>query len=432
MAHPIFIAKHAEAAVPVERLRRRFADLSAVGATAGGGVDRQALTDADIEAHRLIISWALARKWRVEADRIGNLFITRPGTDASAAPIATGSHLDSQPKGGRFDGALGVLAGLEAMERLADLAVKAARPVQLIVWMNEEGCRFAPATMGSAVYAGELPLAQALSRKDPSGCSLANELTKYFDALALTPGDVSGRPHAYVEVHIEQGPVLEQGRAAIGAVTGVQGLLQFAVTVRGDTGHAGTVPCGSRRDAFAATIRIAEALRIALHDPEDVTRLTIGRCTLSPGSPNAIPHTTAFTIDLRHPDRATLLRLSQTLRRVAWEQAPPCTIEIEELIDSAPVLFADEVIAQISASARKFGHRVMRLVSGATHDSVMMAKLCPTGMIFIPCRQGISHREDEHAEFHHVLAAVDVLTDVIARLAQDGVAIPASRGRSSC
>lgn len=429
MVHPIVIAKQAEANSRFERLRRHLDDLAAVGATAGGGVDRQALSAADIEAHRLIIAWARARNWHVEADRIGNLFITRPGTNPSAAAIATGSHLDSQPKGGRFDGALGVLAGLEAMERLDDLGVPTERPVQLIVWMNEEGCRFSPTTMGSAVYAGELPLAQALSRKDLSGCSVADELGKYFNALALSPGDPGARPQAYIEVHIEQGPVLEQNRVAIGAVTGVQGLLQLALTAQGNTGHAGTVPDRSRRDAFAAMVRIADALRVALHDSDDVTRLTIGRCTLSPGSPNAIPHTAAFTIDLRHPDRDTLLRLGETVRRVASEHALPCSIEIEELIDSEPVIFADEIIALISASARKFGHRAMRLVSGATHDSVMMAKLCPSGMIFIPCRNGVSHREDEHAEFHHLLAAVDVLTDAITKLARDGVAPPAARGQ---
>jgi N-carbamoyl-L-amino-acid hydrolase len=429
----VAIQRGGSSAVPaVSRFERCFDLVSHIGSTPSGGVDRPALSDADIETHRLLLSWIRDTGWHAACDEIGNLFITRPGTDASASPVATGSHLDSQPRGGRFDGALGVLAGLEVFFRLDERGIETRRPLQLIVWMNEEGCRFTPTTMGSLVYVGQLKLAEIVEQRDVNGCRFGDELKKYFDALNLKPEKTKVRPHAYIEVHIEQGPILQNQGSVIGAVTGVQGIRQYTVSLHGEAAHAGTTPQRDRRDAFQSLIRIASALGRTLHDPDDQTRFTIGRCDTSPGSLNTIPHTAKFTIDLRHPSPDQLMALDLKVRETSQTLAPPCKAAVESLLDRDPLFFSQAIVDAIEAAALGRGHPVSRLASGATHDSAVMAQICPTGMIFIPCRNGISHREDEHAEMEHMLAAVDTLDNVLVGLANEEISLSSSQERASC
>lgn len=400
-----------------ERLIERHRILSMIGATDRGGVDRQAMTPADAESHRLLITWARAKGWPVSADPAGNLFVTRPGTDPSLAPVATGSHLDSQPTGGRFDGALGVLAGLEALEAIDDAGIVTRRPLQLIVWMNEEGCRFSPTTMGSGVFAGLLPLEPLRQVTDAHGVRLGDALDAFFPSIDILPGPVPPRPAAYVEAHIEQGPILEANGEVIGVVSGVQGLRQFRLTLSGETAHAGTTPRALRRDAFAAMLRIATELNSAMADADDVVRFTIGQCTVAPGVPNTVAASASFTIDLRHPEAAVLDRLEAAIEEVCARLAPPCDVTLERLIASPPVTFDTAIIRAVHDAAMRRGHAARIMMSGAAHDAANLAQVCPSGMIFIPCRGGISHREDEHAEDAHMVAATEVLCDVLLHLA---------------
>jgi N-carbamoyl-L-amino-acid hydrolase len=411
-------------AIHRERLMDRHRHLSMIGATERGGVDRQAMTEADAQAHRLVMSWARARGWSVSADPAGNLFVSRPGADPALAPVATGSHLDSQPTGGRFDGAFGVLAGLEALEAIDDAGIVTRRPLQLVVWMNEEGCRFSPTTMGSGVFAGLLPLEPLREVTDAHGVRLGDALDAYFPSIDVLPGPVPPRPAAYVEAHIEQGPILEANREVIGVVSGVQGLRQFRLTLSGETAHAGTTPRALRRDAFAAMLRIATELNSVMADADDIVRFTIGQCTVAPGVPNTVAASATFTIDLRHPETAVLDRLEAAIEEICTRLALPCDATVERLIASPPVTFDPAITRAVHDAAMRRGHAARIMMSGAAHDAANLAHVCPSGMIFIPCRGGVSHREDEYAEDAHMVAATEVLCDVLLHLAGSDTDFP--------
>lgn len=401
------------------RLWHRHEDMARIGATGRGGVCRLALTPEDTAARALLLSWAEGLGAAAELDPVGNLFLRREGFEPDALPVWTGSHLDTQPTGGKYDGIYGVLAGLEVLESFAERGFATRRPLELVIWADEEGARFQPATMGSAVHAGAIALEDALAATDREGTSFGAALAAQRAALPQARPRPLGRPaFAYVEAHIEQGPVLEAAGCVIGAVTGIQGLRQFAVTVAGEEAHAGTTPASRRKDAFAAAHRIVGALYGLVADPSETIRFTIGRFRVAPGSPNTVPSLVEFTIDLRHPDGAVLDRIAEGIAEICRRDAPPCTAEPRQILDSSPVAFAPAMVERVRRAARRLGHEPLDILSGATHDAKFMAGLCPTAMIFVPCRGGVSHNEAEAVEPEHLAAGAEVLADVLRELAE--------------
>jgi N-carbamoyl-L-amino-acid hydrolase len=410
---------HPYPVINAPRVLERHKSMAAIGATGRGGVNRQALSAEDTQARQLLISWCSARGYVSEIDPIGNLFIRRIGKRPDLPPVMTGSHLDSQPTGGNYDGVFGVLAGLEALESIDDARLDIACSIELVVWMNEEGSRFAPPTMGSAVSAGGMLLETALSIVDADGISVREALHEHFSALH----NVGRRPlgstgHAFVEAHIEQGPILEAEHQKIGIVTGIQGICSLEIDITGFEAHAGTTPARNRKDAFVAAMVLLERLRSELHDPADVLRFTVGRFNVSPGSPNTVPGHVTFTIDLRHPDKEHMRRCCETIRTFASGTIEQCAVNSRLLLQSEPVQFAPWIAEEIRLAAARRGvpHRVM--ISGATHDSRYASHKMPTGMLFIPCEKGISHNEAEKVYPDDLTIGAQVLSDTVCALAQ--------------
>jgi N-carbamoyl-L-amino-acid hydrolase len=406
-------------AIREDRLWQRHVDMAKLGGTAKGGVNRQALSPEDAAARNLLASWAAARGFALFTDAIGNLFVRREGSDPDALPVASGSHMDSQPTGGRFDGMYGVLAAFEALEALEDASVATKRPLMAVAWTNEEGSRFQPGAMGSAVFAGRYKLDDMLLAKDWAGVSLSEALASTLKAApAVLREGPPGFPLAgYVEAHIEQGPRLENERKTIGVVTGIQGSRRYIVHIAGEEAHAGTTPRAARKDAFAAATRIAAALYEATTDADDTLRFTIGRVEVLPGSPNTVPGQASFTIDLRHPDDSVLDAKEKALIEIVSNRASPCSARIERVTNVAPTNFDPRVIDLVRAKAEAVGLSHMDMPSGAGHDAMHIATLCPAGMIFVPCERGISHNEIENATPSDLAAGARVLAEVLVELA---------------
>lgn len=410
-------AAAAVAAVSEDRLWRRHLQIAEIGATGRGGVNRQALTPEDAEARRRVLAWAAARGFEASVDPIGNLFIRRAGTSPTASPIVSGSHLDTQPTGGNFDGVFGVLAALEVLEAVDDAGVQTEHPLELAIWTNEEGARFQPTTMGSAVFAGAVPLATALATVDAHGVTVEHALAQTLEAAPVANRRVFRFPMAaYLEAHIEQGPMLEDADTTIGVVSGIQGLRWFRGEVTGDEAHAGTTPRARRRDALLAAVDMVRALRDLMLDPTDTVRFTVGRFEVHPNSPNTVPGRVLFTVDFRHPEREVLARLGDEVADVCRAHAGGCGVDVVETLNSPPTAFDQRLGELIEAAAERQGLSHMRIVSGATHDAKHMAGLCPTGMIFVPCERGISHNEAERASAADLAAGARVLAEVMLRL----------------
>ncbi|HTE80791.1 MAG TPA: Zn-dependent hydrolase [Reyranella sp.] len=406
-------------AVKEDRLWQRHADMAKLGGTPKGGVNRQALSPEDAAARNQLARWAKMRGFAVFTDAIGNLFVRKDGTDAAAAPVMSGSHMDSQPTGGRFDGMYGVLAAFEALEALEDAGVTTRRPVMAVAWTNEEGSRFQPGAMGSAVFAGAYRLDEMLEQKDWKGVVLRDALA---DTLKAAPAPLrEGAPgfavDSYIEAHIEQGPRLENERKTIGVVTAIQGSRRYIVTIDGEEAHAGTTPRAARKDAYAAATRLAAALYEATADADDTLRFTIGRVEVSPGSPNTVPGKVTFTIDMRHPDDAVLVEREAAIERLLVEKTKPCAASLQKVTNVPPTNFDPAVIDLVRAKATGLGLSNMDMPSGAGHDAMHIAKLCPAGMIFVPCERGISHNEIENATPSDLAAGTRVLVEVLEALA---------------
>ncbi|MDJ0951671.1 MAG: M20 family metallo-hydrolase [Alphaproteobacteria bacterium] len=405
-------------AVDETRLWDRLMTMASYGALANGGVNRQALSPEDVAARRRMKRWADARGFQVTTDGIGNLFVRRPGSDPEAAPVMTGSHMDSQPTGGKFDGIYGVLAGLEALCALEDAGVATRRPIEVVAWTNEEGSRFRPGVMGSSVFAGRLALDDALGVADGDGITVASALAEVRAAETDIPvRDMGGPVASYIEAHIEQGPVLEAAGKTVGVVTGIQGIRWFDVEVTGREDHAGTTPLKTRKDALKAATGIVTALGRALADPDDVVRFTVGRFEAFPGAPSTVPGRVVFTIDLRHPDGATIERLSAAIAKTSVVEAAGCEVAVRETMNAAPTIFPDEMVATVRRHAEALEISHLELPSGAGHDAMNMHGLCPTGMVFIPCENGISHNEAEAATPGDCAAGARVLTACLTDLA---------------
>jgi len=406
------------ARVNEERLWRSLMEMAQIGAIPGNGVNRAALSKEDIAARKVLIGWARDRNFHVGVDAIGNLFVRRPGDDAAAAPVLTGSHMGSQPRGGRFDGIYGVLAGLEALQAIEEAGARTRRPIELVAWTNEEGGRFPPCTMGSAVYTGARKLEDFLEVTDNDGVVLRDAL---LQTLAATP-EVAQRPlqapvAAYIEAHIEQGPLLENAGKTIGVVTGIQGLRWYNIEVFGKTDHAGTTPLTMRQDALRGAVGIISALEKLTHDPADAVRFTVGRMLVSPNSPNSVPSHVLFSVDLRHPDPAILDRLAGAVEAAAERAAKPCSIKITPTLREDPCGFDPDVVDAVERAAIELKFACMRLPSGASHDAMYLARVCPAAMIFVPCENGVSHNESENAKPGDLAAGARVLTSVLLELA---------------
>ncbi len=411
-------ARDAAGRVDEQRLWQRHAEMAKLGAIPGNGVNRAALSKEDIAARKLLLSWAAKRKFTISADPIGNLFVRRAGTDATAAPIMTGSHMDSQPRGGRFDGIYGVLAGFEALEAMDEAGVTTRRPVEVVAWTNEEGGRFAPCTMGSMVFTGARALADVLEVTDNDGVKLKDALAQ---TLAATPEaarrEFKSPAAGYIEAHIEQGPLLENARKTIGVVTGIQGLRWFNIEVFGKTDHAGTTPLALRKDAVRDALAIINALIELTQDPADITRFTVGRMLVTPNSPNSVASHVLFSVDLRHPDPHAIARLGDAVAPLARKAAKFCDVKVTPTLHDDPCVFNAEVTAAIEDAAAKLDLPHLRLPSGASHDAMYMARICPTGMIFVPCEKGISHNEAENATPADLAAGARVLAAALVELA---------------
>ena len=401
-----------------DRLWRRLMQMAEIGAIPGNGVNRQALSEEDIAARELLIDWARKRGYGVAVDDAANLFVRRPGTESDLAPVLTGSHMDSQPRGGRFDGIYGVMAGLEAMEALDDAGTATRRPVELVAWTNEEGSRFDPGCMGSMVFSGTAPLERFEDAVDANGISFGAALSRTLDATPDLPRRREpDLPAAYVEAHIEQGPVLEAAEVPIGAVTGVQGSQRFVVEVGGATAHAGTAPVRGRRDALQAALRAVARLNETMADPNDVLRFTVGRFEVEPNSPNTVPSRVSFSIDLRHPDGWELDRRARRIARVCENAALPCSVRISRTFDQRPIAFEPGIVETIERSAATIDLPSLRIPSGANHDAAFVARVSPTAMVFIPCLRGVSHHESEYASPENCAAGARVLAQTLCALA---------------
>ena len=403
-----------------ERLWRSLMELAAIGATDKGGVKRLALTDLDRQGRDLVVRWGREAGLEVTVDQIGNVFMRREGRNPSAPPIVTGSHVDTQPTGGKFDGNYGVLAGLEVVRTLNERKIQTEAPIEVAFWTNEEGSRFVPVMMGSGVFCGAFSLETAYAAVDTEGRSVRGELERIGYLGDQVPGE---HPiGAYFETHIEQGPVLEDADKVIGVVPAVMGLSWYDCTVTGMEAHAGPTPMGLRRDALqVATSIMQEVVAIANRYPP-YGRGTVGMVQVFPNSRNVIPGQVKFSIDLRNVSEDLLNTMhEEMLAFIARTRSDSgLVIEVERVSYYPPCPFHPDCVNAVRAATEKLGYSSMDVVSGAGHDAIYAARVAPAGMIFVPCKDGISHNEIEDAQPAHLEAGCNVLLH--AMLERAGVA----------
>ncbi|MEE8196662.1 MAG: Zn-dependent hydrolase [Acidiferrobacterales bacterium] len=396
-----------------ERLWDSIMQMGRIGATAGGGVGRVALSDLDRQARDLFVRWCEQADCTVRVDRMGSIFARRAGSDNARPPVLTGSHLDTQPLGGKFDGIYGVLAGLEIVRTLKDAGLQTKAPIDVVNWTDEEGVRFGSGTMASAVFAGRYNLDHGLTRADMDGNTMGAALEEIDYA---GPEPVGGYPvAAFFEAHIEQGPILEAEGKAVGVVLGAQGQRCFKVTVDGEEGHAGTLPMVQRRDALVGAARMIDAVNaIAFkHQPHPV--ITVGALKVRPNSRNTIPGQVVFSIDSRHPANDLLADIADKMRRTCEHIATDAGLGLsfEQISHRDTIEFDERCSGDIRKIADRLGIAHMDIYSGAGHDACNLALCAPTGMVFVPCERGISHNEKENARPEDLAAGCDVLLHVI-------------------
>ena len=407
-----------------ERLWGRIVALGEIGAIIGPGGElgcaRLALTDADREGRDLVSGWMRDLGLVVTIDAIGNVVGTRAGTDPGAAPVMTGSHIDTVATGGRFDGNLGVLAGLEVVETLETLGIATRRPISVAFFTDEEGARFAPDMLGSLVYVGGMALEEALDvTATDDGARLGDELARIGYAGPI-PCPSASPPHAYVELHIEQGPILEDEGVTIGVVEGVQGISWTELTITGRSAHAGTTPMSLRRDPAVVAAAITTFARELTRRLGGAQVATVGRIDLHPNLVNVVPATATITVDLRNTDEETLVVAEDAVvaevARLA--DAEDVTVTRRSLARFRPVEFDAQTVDLVEATARRLGYSTWRLPSGAGHDAQMLARICPTAMIFTPSAGGLSHNIAEYTAPEDVAAGANVLLQTLLELAE--------------
>jgi N-carbamoyl-L-amino-acid hydrolase len=404
--------------IDAERLWDSIMETARIGATPKGGICRLTLTDLDRAVRQWFVDACTALGCRVVIDDLGNIFARRPGRDNSLPPIAIGSHLDTQPTGGKFDGVIGVLAGLEVLRSLHDAGYETQAPIEVINWSNEEGSRFAPAMLASGVFAGAFTRDFAYGRADREGKTFGAELER----IGFRGEEPCGAHplSAFIELHIEQGPILEAEGKTIGIVTGVQGMRWYEATVTGSESHAGSTPMPLRRDALLGAARMVAAVQaVALaHAPDAVA--TVGLIESRPNSRNVIPGSVFFTIDLRHPDDAVLAAMEAALETALHgiAQADGLDLALSRIWDSPAVHFDATCIAAVREAAATLGCASREIVSGAGHDAAYVSRVAPTAMVFVPCEKGLSHNELERAEKADVVAGANVVLRAVLALDQ--------------
>ena len=392
-----------------QRLWDAHMEMAVFGATPKGGMGRLALTDDDKKARDLFVQWSKEAGCEVRVDAVGNIFARRAGTNETAAPVMTGSHLDTQPLGGRFDGILGVLSGLEIVRTLNDAGVQHERPIDVVCWTDEEGSRFGAGCVGSNAFIGKRSVADTLSMADADGNSIGDELQRIGYAGLETVGGFE--IDSFFEIHIEQGPILEKEGLQIGAVEGAQASTGYMVTVTGEEGHAGTLPMVLRKDAMHGAARMIDAVDNAAFafDPHPV--ITVGHLRVRPNSRNTIPGQVIFSIDSRHPDNDTLAAAGQAMKSacevIAKERG--LGLDIQQTSHRDAVTFDPACVQAVRDASDALGFPCMDIFSGAGHDAINLSHVCPSGMIFIPCEDGISHNELENARSEDLTAGTDVL-----------------------
>ena len=402
------------------RLWASLMDLARIGATPKGGVCRLALTDLDRQGRDCVVGWLREAGCSIEVDRVGNVFALRRGARANAPVVLTGSHIDTQPSGGKFDGNYGVLAGLEVLRTLDAAGIETAKPVAVAIWTNEEGSRFVPVMGGSGAFAGVFPVEHLLGQRDVDGVAFGEALDRIGYAGAAPVG---GRLlDAYFEAHIEQGPILEREGKTIGVVTGALGQRWYDCVLTGQDAHAGPTPMEARHDALRGAARLVEAVHALAVRRAPEGRGTVGFLQVKPNSRNVVPGRVAMSVDLRHPDDAALAAMDRELRdagdAVAHDLRLAC--ELRQVDQFASSRFDAGCIGAVRDAASALGYSWREMPSGAGHDAIYVARVAPTAMIFVPCRDGVSHNETEDAEPAHLEAGANVLLHAV--LARAGVA----------
>jgi N-carbamoyl-L-amino-acid hydrolase len=392
--------------------------MAQIGATPKGGVCRLTLTDLDKQSRHLFQRWVEAAGATVKVDRMGTMFCRIEGSDPKLPPVMVGSHLDTQPTGGKFDGALGVMAALEVVRSLNDLDIKTRHPIEVVMWTNEEGSRFAPAMVASGVFAGEFTLEQGLAGKDVNGKVFGEELQRIGYA---GPAQVGGRPvHAFFELHIEQGPILVEAGIDIGVVTAANGQKWYEITLTGVESHAGPTPMNRRKDALLGAARIVELVNAIGHAHDPAACATVGMIQVYPNSRNVIPGQVFLTVDLRHPLADKLASMDARLRTGIADIAAKTGLicEMKMVADFAPQPFEASCVDAVRRAAGRLGLSTRDITSGAGHDAVYMARVCPTAMIFTPCVDGISHNEAEDMTPEWAAAGANVLVQAVLEKAE--------------
>ncbi|HEM7811249.1 Zn-dependent hydrolase [Burkholderia multivorans] len=401
-----------------QRLWDSLMEMATIGATARGGNCRLALSDDEVRGRRRFIAWCEAAGCEIRIDPIGNLFARRPGTEPDAPAVMCGSHLDTQPLGGRFDGVYGVLAGLEAIRTLNEHGIATRHPIDVVAWTNEEGSRFTPGMMGSAVYAGKLDLDDALARPCMhTGVRLGDELERTGFA---GPARERQMPKAYFEAHIEQGPVLENAGVPIGVVTGVQGIVELDVTVTGFESHAGTTPMSVRKDAMGVAAAMIAAIVEHGHGFDADARVTVGHLACQPNSPSTIPGQVRFSVDVRHPSRSALQRLVADIGAICTERTARrgTHVDVQRIAEYDPIAFDAACIERVRQATIAAGYPYLEMFSGAGHDAVNLSYVAPSAMVFVPCKAGLSHNEAEDADPVHLAQGASVLANLLVDCAR--------------
>ncbi|HEF5785794.1 TPA: Zn-dependent hydrolase [Burkholderia multivorans] len=401
-----------------QRLWDSLMEMATIGATARGGSCRLALSDDEVRGRRRFIAWCEAAGCEIRIDPIGNLFARRPGTEPDAPAVMCGSHLDTQPLGGRFDGVYGVLAGLEAIRTLNEHGIATRHPIDVVAWANEEGSRFTPGMMGSAVYAGKLDLDDALARPCMhTGVRLGDELERTGFA---GPARERQMPKAYFEAHIEQGPVLENAGVPIGVVTGVQGIVELDVTVTGFESHAGTTPMSVRKDAMGVAAAMIAAIVEHGHGFDADARVTVGHLACQPNSPSTIPGQVRFSVDVRHPSRSALQRLVTDIGAICTQRTAlrGTHVDVQLIAEYDPIAFDAACIERVRQATIAAGYPYLEMFSGAGHDAVNLSYVAPSAMVFVPCKAGLSHNEAEDADPVHLAQGASVLANLLVDCAR--------------
>ncbi len=401
-----------------DRLWDAIMDMARIGPGIAGGNNRQTLTDEDAEGRALFRKWCDEAGLSMGVDKMGTMFMTRPGTDPDALPVYVGSHLDTQPTGGKYDGVLGVLSALELVRTLNDLNIKTKHPIVVTNWANEEGARFAPAMLASGVFAGIHTLDYAYDRKDPEGKAYGDELKRIG---WLGEEEVGARKmHAYYEYHIEQGPILEAEKKEIGVVTHCQGLWWLEFTLTGKEAHTGSTPMAMRVNAGLAMARILEMVQKVAMDAQPNAVGGVGQMFFKPNSRNVLPGTVTFTVDIRTVDQHKLdgmrARIEKEAAEICDELGVGCAVEPVGHFD--PVTFDPELVKNVRDAAVELGYSHMDIVSGAGHDACWAAKVAPATMVMCPCVDGLSHNEAEEISKEWATAGADVLLRAVLKTAE--------------